>query len=213
MAVLAAAMHKDNQQCKPVQTLSCPSAEARLCCFHPVPNLKLILALLQLLRERLHIQASFAQFQVTCRQLRAQLLHCLLLLLLQLLAAVQCSLMICLQGLVLVVVQLLELLLEVVSFSLQLQRQDRIVRACKMYEAGKTCFSCGAAQACIGRCQGSKITSCKLTMGMLQQSIEYGMIALLVVHRATVHQSSACKFCVLVVHEGVHGSRRMVVSR
>ena len=92
-----------------------------------MPNLKLILALLQLLCKRLRIQASFAQFQVSRRQLRAQLLHHLLLLLLQLLAAVQCSLVICLQRLVLVMVQLLELLLEAVSLSLQLQQQQGIL--------------------------------------------------------------------------------------
>ena len=103
-------------------------------CLHPlpVPDLQLVLALLQLLCKRLHIQASFAHFQVSCCQLRAQLLYCLLLLLLKLLAAVQSSLMIYLQRLVLVMVQLLELLLEGVSLSLQLQQQQyRIVKARK----------------------------------------------------------------------------------
>ena len=95
-------------------------------------HLKLILALLQLLRQRMHIQASFAHFQVSCRQLRAQLLQHLLLLLLQLLTAVQCSLVICLQRLVLVMVQLLELLLNAVSLSLQLQQQQgSLVIGCK----------------------------------------------------------------------------------
>lgn len=90
----------------------------------PQTHLQVLSALLQLLCERLHIQVGFAHFQVSRCQLCAQLLQRLLMLLLQLLAAVQCSLMIGLQGLVLVMVQLLKLLLQAVPLTLQLQQQQ-----------------------------------------------------------------------------------------
>lgn len=83
--------------------------------------LHIFLTLLQLLCEGLDIQPSLAHFQVSGSKLHAQLLHSLLLLLLHLLVAVQGGLVARLQGLVLVMVQLLELALYAVTLSLQLQ--------------------------------------------------------------------------------------------
>lgn len=85
-------------------------------------DLDIFLTLLQLLCEGLDIQPSLAYFEVSSSQLRAQLLHSLLLLLLHLLVAVKRCLMMRFQRLVLVVVQLLELVLHSVALSLQLQQ-------------------------------------------------------------------------------------------
>jgi hypothetical protein len=85
-------------------------------------DLDIFLTLLQLLCEGLDIQPSLAYFEVSSSQLRAQLLHSLLLLLLHLLVAVKRCLMMRFQRLVLVVVQLLELVLHAVALSLQLQQ-------------------------------------------------------------------------------------------
>ncbi len=91
-------------------------------------DLDILLTLLQLLCEGLDIQASLAHFQVSSGQLRAQLLHSLLLLLLHLLVAVKSCLVMRFQRLVLVMVQLLELVLHAVALSLQLQQQQEKIQ-------------------------------------------------------------------------------------
>ena len=91
-------------------------------------DLNILLTLLQLLCERLDIQPSLAHFQVSSSQLRVQLLHSLLLLLLHQLVAVKSCLMMRFQRLVLVMVQLLELVLHAVMLSLQLQQQQEMIQ-------------------------------------------------------------------------------------
>ncbi len=85
-------------------------------------DLQIVLALLQLLGEGLNVQSCLAHFEVSCSQLRAQLLRRLLLLLLQLLAAVKSSLVTDLERLIFVMVQLLELALNAITLSLHLQQ-------------------------------------------------------------------------------------------
>ena len=85
-------------------------------------DLQIVLALLQLLGEGLNVQSCLAHFEVSCGQLRAQLLRRLLLLLLQLLAAVKSSLVTDLERLIFVMVQLLELALNAITLSLHLQQ-------------------------------------------------------------------------------------------
>ena len=101
-------------------------------------DLDILLTLLQLLCEGLDIQPSLAHFQVSSSQLHAQLLHSLLLLLLQLLVAVKSCLMTHFQRLVLVMVQLLELILHTVALSLQLQQQQEKIQTLTFAQGRQT---------------------------------------------------------------------------